>query len=89
MPCDYNKEIPKGFEVIEIEAGTMLVFRSEPFEDEKDFGIALDCIFRAYKNYNPREYGYEYDFTMCPKFNYGAAPETGAKLTFPVKRICS
>lgn len=87
VPCDYNKEIPKGFEVIEIEAGMMLVFRSEPFEDEKDFGIALDCIFRAYKNYNPREYGYEYDFTMHPKFNYGATPEVGAKLAFPVKKI--
>lgn len=86
-PDDYNKEIPKGFEVIEIEAGMMLVFRSETFEDEKDFGIALDCTFRGYENYNPREYGYEYDFTMRPKFNYGATPEVGAKLAFPVRKI--
>jgi len=42
---------------------------------------------RAYENYNPREYGYEYDFTMCPKFNYGATPEMGAKLAIPVRTI--
>ncbi len=87
VPADYNAELPEGYEMIEIEAGTMLYFISESFEDEKDFGAAIDCVVKAQERYNPEEYGYTYDASAVPSFNYGASPEMGAKLAFPVKRI--
>lgn len=87
VPIDYDKKLPEGFEVIELEAGTMLYFKSEPFEDEKAFGNAIGCVTKAHENYNPKEYGYEFDYENIPKFNFGASPKMGAKLAFPVKKL--
>lgn len=87
VPADYDKELPDGYEMVELEAGTMLYFKSEPFEDEKAFGSAIGCAMKAQEQYNPMEYGYEYDFEKAPKFNFGASPEMGAKLAFPVKKL--
>ncbi|TCL56236.1 AraC-like DNA-binding protein [Kineothrix alysoides] len=87
VPFSYNTAIPEKYEIIEIDSGIMLYFKSEPFEDEKDFGIAIDCVFKAYETYNPTELGYSYENGAIPKFNYGAFPETGAKLAIPVKKI--
>lgn len=55
----------------------MLYFKTELFNDEKDFRIAIDCVYKAYMNYNLEEYGYEFDFTRLPKFNYGASMQMG------------
>lgn len=87
VPIDYDKELPEGYEMVELEAGMMLYFKSEPYEDEKDFGSAIGCAMKAQEQYNPEEYGYEYDFENAPKFNFGASPEMGAKLAFPVKKL--
>lgn len=86
VPLDYDRELPEGFEIVELEAGIMLYFKSEAFEDEKDFGSAIDCVIKAHERYNPKEYGYEFDYENAPKFNFGATPEMGAKLAFPVKK---
>lgn len=87
VPLDYEKEIPEGFEIVELDEGIMLYFKTEPFEDEKAFGSAIDCAMKAQEKYNPQEYGYEYDFSKAPKFNFGASMEMGAKLAFPVRKI--
>ncbi len=87
VPFRYNAAIPEKYEIIEIDSGIMLYFKSEPFEDEKDFGTAIGCVFKAYESYNPNEFGYSYDEEAIPKFNFGASPEMGAKLAIPVKKI--
>lgn len=81
VPMEYDGKIPDGCEVAELEPCEMLYFQSEPFENEEDFGIAMGNVTNAIKKYNPTQYGYEYDFEIAPKFNFGT------KRAFPVKRI--
>lgn len=87
VPIDYVKVLPEGYEMIELEAGTLLYFVSEPFEDEKEFGSAIGCVIKAHERYNPKTYGYEFDYENAPVFNFGASPEMGAKFAFPVKKL--
>jgi hypothetical protein len=65
----------------------MMYFQSEPFENEDEFGKAIDNVFRAIKSYNPKQYGFEYALELAPKYNYGASKKMGAKQAIPVRRI--
>jgi AraC-like DNA-binding protein len=87
VPFDYSSKIPEGYDIIELEAVSMMYFQSEPFENEKDFGIAIDCVMRAINKYDVNKYGYTYDFNSAPKFNFGASTVMGAKMALPVKKI--
>lgn len=87
VPYDYSAAVPDRYEILELDAGTMMYFQSEPFQNEDDFCLAIDSIFKAIDKYNPIHYGYKYDFGSAPKFNYGASTDTGAKMALPVKRI--
>jgi AraC-like DNA-binding protein/predicted transcriptional regulator YdeE len=87
VPLDYDAKIPEEYEIIEVSAGTMLCFKSESFNKDEDFGVAISCVFRAFDKYKPNEFGYEYDFENFPRFNYGATPNMGAKLAFPVRKV--
>ncbi len=86
VPLDYAGEIPEGYLTVELPEGKLMYFQSEPFEDENDFGEAIGLVFKAYENYKPENYGYEFDLENAPLFNFGAATETGAKIAVPVRR---
>jgi hypothetical protein len=87
VPIDYKGSIPDGCEIAELKSCEMLYFQSETFEKEEGYKAAIGNVSNAIKKYNPMQYGYEYDFEIAPKFNFGASPEMGAKQAFPVKRI--
>lgn len=87
VPYEYSAEIPKGYEVVEIAEGIMMYFQTESFANEEDFGTAISSVFKAIDKYDPSKYGYQYDFDVAPKFNYGASLDMGAKMALPVKLI--
>lgn len=87
VPETYQGPIPENCELLELEACDMMYFQTEPFEKEEEFGAAIDSVFRAIDKYPVRDYGYEYDFGVAPKFNFGASTQMGAKQALPVKRI--
>jgi AraC-like DNA-binding protein len=87
VPYEYSAEIPKGYEIVEIAEGTMMYFQTESFANEEDFGVAISSVFKAIDKYDPSKYGYQYDFDVAPKFNYGASVDMGAKMALPVKMI--
>lgn len=60
VPCDYNGEVPSGFEVITLPACKYLMFQGEPFA-EQDFGAAIEEVQEAIKKYNPDVIGYKWD----------------------------
>lgn len=60
VSCDYNGEIPNGFDVITLPAAKYLMFQGEPFA-EADFGTAIEEIQNAIKKYNPTIIGYKWD----------------------------
>ena len=49
---DYTGSVPDGFEVIDLPAATYLLFRGEPFEEEK-YESAIVEIWEAEKKYDP------------------------------------
>ncbi|MDP4146540.1 MAG: AraC family transcriptional regulator [Bacillota bacterium] len=84
VPYEYAGKIPEGCDCVVLTEGEMMYFQSEPFENEDEFGKAIDKVNRAIKAYNPKQYGYEYALELAPKYNYGASKEMGAKQAVPV-----
>ncbi|MBD5132525.1 MAG: AraC family transcriptional regulator [Clostridiales bacterium] len=60
VPCDYNGEIPDGFDVITLPAAKYLMFQGEPFAEE-NFGTAIEEVQNAIKKYDPSTIGYKWD----------------------------
>lgn len=87
VPLDYCKELPDGYKTAVLEPCTMLCFQSEPYENEEDFTVALDCVFKALEKYCPSQYGYEFAKDTAPSFNFGADRQTGARIAVPVRKI--
>lgn len=87
LPASYTGKIPQGYETAELEAGYMLYIESAPYQKEEDFCAAIEQAVRAYEQYRPERYGYAYDMDAAPSFNFGAYPQTGGRLAFPVKKL--
>ncbi len=83
VPFDYKGEIPKNYEIVELEPCKMLFFESEPFEKEEEFFIACESVFKAVEKYDPKKYGYKYADELAPKFNFGG--ETSFRYAVPIK----
>ncbi|MDE7296600.1 MAG: AraC family transcriptional regulator [Clostridia bacterium] len=60
VACDYEGEIPDGFDVILLPPAKYLMFQGEPFA-EADFGAAIEQVQNAIKKYNPSVIGYQWD----------------------------
>lgn len=86
VPLDYPFEIPE-YETCELPEGLYLCFQSEPYENEDDFAIAINCVDRAIDKYDFPRFGYKIAKEKAPTFNYGAQPENGARIAIPVEKI--
>ena len=87
VPLDYSKPIPDGCDVIELPPCVMLYFQGAAYEDENDFGEAIDTLWEIMASYDPSLYGWQYAAELAPYFNFGAAAKTGARMARPVRKI--
>lgn len=87
VPCDFNAEIPEGFEIIDSPPCLMMWFNGAPYEDEDMFGVAHEELYRAISNYRPELYGYEFAKDSAPVFHYFASAVTGVRQMIPVRRL--
>lgn len=60
VSCDYNGEVPDGFDVITLPAAKYLMFQGEPFAEE-NFGTAIMEVQEAVKKYDPSVIGCKWD----------------------------
>ena len=81
---DYTGSVPDGFELIDLPAATYLLFRGEPFEEEK-YESAIMEIWDAEKKYDPAFIGYEWDY-MNPRIQLEPRGERGYIELVPVRR---
>ena len=81
---DYSGSVPDGFELIDLPAATYLLFRGEPFEEEK-YESAIMEIWDAEKKYDPAFIGYEWD-NMNPRIQLEPRGERGYIELVPVRR---
>lgn len=82
---DYSGKIPDGFEVIDLPAAKYLLFRGEPFAEEK-YESAITEIWEAEKKYNPEFIGYKWDESN-PRVQLEPRGERGYIELVPVKEI--
>jgi len=87
VPQDYDKSLPDGYEILDLQPCTMLYFNGAPFENEEDFCKAIDVVFEAIETYQPEQYGYAFADELAPKFNFGASSAVGAKMAIPVMSV--
>ncbi|MCH4888000.1 helix-turn-helix transcriptional regulator [Acidaminobacter sp. JC074] len=85
LPLDYDNEIPEGFEIIELPPSKIMVFQSEPYDDD-NFMTEVSAAMKAIKDFKPEIYGYTYD-TSNPRFQLEPRGERGYIEGWPVKDI--
>lgn len=83
VPSDYSGEVPQGYELIELEPCQLMVFNSEPYDDE-NFMEEISQVWRAMEKYNPEVYGYEWNDSQ-PSFQLEPKGERGYIEARPVK----
>ena len=60
LPLDYDGEIPKELEMIELPEADYIMFQGEPFL-EKEYCEAIEDLQESIKKYHPESMGYEWD----------------------------
>lgn len=85
VPCDYDGEVPEGYDVIELPAAKYLMFRGEPFREE-DFEAAIAEIQNAEKKYDPTHAGFQWD-SENPKIQLEPVGTRGYIELLPVKEL--
>ncbi|SHI45624.1 helix-turn-helix transcriptional regulator [Lutispora thermophila] len=86
VPADYAGPVPEGFEIIELKPCKMMVFQSQPYDDEK-FEDAIDEIWEVMKSYDPKLYGFEWADEDSPRFQLEPQGYRGYIEARPVRRI--
>ena len=87
VPLDYSKEIPPGYDLIELPPCLMLYFQGAPFEDDNDFGEAITTLCQIMDEYDPTQYSWQYAPELAPAFNFGASATMGAKMARPAQKL--
>lgn len=85
VPFDYSGEIPVGFELIDLDACTYLVFNGQPFNDE-DFMEEIGIVMDAISEFKPEVYGYTWD-DKAPTFQLEPWGYRGYIQAKPIKKI--
>ncbi len=86
VPMDFAGAIPKGYEMITLNACAMMVFQGPPFEDEK-FEDAIGSLWEVMKRYDPKLYGFEWADEMGPRFQLAPLGYRGYIEARPVRQI--
>lgn len=88
VPVDYeNNELDSNYEIIELNPCKFIYFKSQPFSVSDDYCKYMNAVNKAYNNFDFASLEIEVDYTEGPYMNFGAEPERGAKIAYPVKDI--
>lgn len=66
VPLDFQKELPEGYEIMELEACSMMTFQGQPYQNEL-YGVAIDYLQEQIDCYDPMLYGYCWDDGVAPR----------------------
>lgn len=86
VPIDYDKPLPEGYKTVELDECIMLYFQSEPYDNPDEFTKHINQVYKTIENYDFEHYGYKSADDIAPWLNFGAEPETGARIAVPVNR---
>lgn len=86
LPLEYNKEIPSGYEIIELSPCKMMFFQGEPYDDS-NFQEEILSVWKAIDEYNPEFYGYKWAEELAPRFQLEPMGYRGYIEARPVKEL--
>lgn len=86
VPLDYNKDIPNGYELIELPPCKMMIFQGEPYNDD-NFMIEIGEVWEHIEKFNPTIYGYEWAAEEAPRFQLAPMGYRGYIEARPIKAI--
>ena len=86
VPADYEGQVPDGYDLIDLEPCTMMVFQGEPYEEET-FGERIQELWRVMAKYDPTVYGYAWDDQAAPRFQLEPQGYRGYIEARPVRRL--
>lgn len=67
VPLDYSKDIPDGYELIELVPCKLMIFQGEPYDDE-DFMAEIGDVWKHIEKFDPTVYGYKWAPESAPRF---------------------
>lgn len=83
---DYSGEIPDGFDVISLAPCKMMIFQTEPYDDEI-FMEVIEELQNSIKKYSPELYGFEWADDEAPSFQLEPQGYRGYIEARPVREI--
>lgn len=86
LPLDYDKDVPEGYDMIELPPCKMMIFQGEPYDDV-EFMDAIGEIWQHIEKFNPTIYGYKWDPEAAPRFQLAPLGYRGYIEALPVASI--
>lgn len=86
VPADYNGQVPDGYDLLDLEPCTMMVFQGEPYVEET-FGERIQELWRVMAAYDPTVYGYGWDDAAAPRFQLEPQGYRGYIEARPVRKL--
>jgi AraC family transcriptional regulator len=88
VPQDYAGEVPEGFDIIDLQPCSMMVFQGQPYADD-NFQEAIGKVWEVMKNYNPEVYGFKWADEDAPRFQLAPMGYRGYIEAKPVRPVNS
>lgn len=86
VPHDYDGDVPEGLELITLDPQMYMVFQGEPYDD-KEFQTFVGEVMRAIERYDPKLYGYDWDYGSAPRCQLEPQGYRGYIEMHPVKKL--
>ncbi|OQA73514.1 MAG: Right origin-binding protein [Firmicutes bacterium ADurb.Bin248] len=86
LALDYDKPVPEGYELIELEPCSAMVFQGPPYEDD-DFEEAIGIIWDFMNRFDPALYGYAWADEDAPRFQLAPMGYRGYIEARPVRLL--
>lgn len=86
VSVDYDGLIPDGFDMIDLPPCKMMVFQSQPYDDE-EFMSVIGSVWETISTYNPKLYGFEWAENDGPRFQFEPQGFRGYIEGRPVKAL--
>jgi AraC-like DNA-binding protein len=86
VPLDYDKPLPDGYEMMELEPCRLMVFQGQPFHDD-DFMDAIGDMWELMKTYDPKLYGFEWADEDSPRIQLAPQGYRGYIEARPVRAL--
>lgn len=86
LPVDYDKPIPDGYDLVNMEPCKMMVFQGQPYDDAR-FEEEVLSIMKVIDDFDPSIYGYAWADEEAPRFQLAPLGYRGYIEARPVKPL--